>query len=730
MTDRPPVSVALDPVDMDGADLVPGWLRRLAAIGWRVLAALALGLVVVGLAVTLSTVTASIVVALIIAATFVPAVRRLRARGWGRTKAALAVTGVALFVVVVTVSLLAIAFAPFVGQLSATIKDSVASVGTWLADIGLPPIVNELIDRAVSAIEAAVATLVSQLIGPIASFVTVLILAGFLTFFFLQDGDKGWSKLISSLDDWRAEALTRRGEVALERVGGYLRGTAVMASTDAVTDFIYLTLLGVPMAAPLAVLVFLGGFIPYIGGFITTSIMLLVTVNTAGPTAALILISLIVITNLFQGNILAPLVYGRTVDVHPALVLMALPAGAALFGIIGLFAALPIVAFILAITPALVDALDREPGTRTTDGMVPTWLDRLGQWSWRALIVLGILGVMVQVAVAIPTVIVPIVLATVLAATLEPLAGRLRRTRGMSYGRAALATTALSVLLVVGIVVLTVVSMLGAVGEVVDVSIDGAIKAGVGDTAVDVVRSFGNGLLANVAALVANVATLGIVLLLATLLTFYFLRDGHRWWATLLERMHGSRRDHVAAAGPKAAGILEGYMAGTAAISVFGAATQWLIMVLLGLPLALPIAVLSFFGGFIPYIGSAVTTLLGFLVAIAVGSTTDVVIMFAYTIVFNIVQGNFVAPLVYGRAVSLHPAVVLVAIPAGGAIAGILGMFLVVPFLGVLAAVWRTVLHLFDPDEPWAEGAVAGAPPSAPPAAAAAPRPIEAPASG
>ena len=728
MTSSLQVPTALDPVDDDGADLVPGWLRRLAAIGWRVLAALALGLVVVGLAVTLSIVTAAVLVALIIAATFVPAVRRLRARGWGRTKAALAVTGVALFVVVVTLSLLALAFAPFLGQFVATVKGGVGDVETWLTDLGLPPIATEVIDRAVGAIEAYLGALVSQLVGPIANFVTVLILGGFLTFFLLQDGDRGWNKLISSLDDWRAEALTKRGEVALERVGGYLRGTAVMASTDAITDFIYLTVLGVPLAAPLAILVFLGGFIPYIGGFITTSIMLLVTINTAGPTAALILISLIVITNLFQGNILAPLVYGRTVDVHPALVLMALPAGAALFGIIGLFAALPIVAFILAITPAIVDALDREPGARTANGMVPTWLDRLGQWSWRGLVVLGILGVVVQVAVAIPTVIVPIVLATVFAATLAPLAGRLR-TRGMSHGRAALATTGLSALIVVGIVVLTVVSMLGSVNDMVDTSILGAIRAGIGESAVEVARSVGNGLLQNVAAIVANAALLGVVFLLATLLTFYFLRDGHRWWGTLLDRLSGSRREHVAVAGPRAAGILEGYMAGTAAISVFGAVTQWLIMVLLGLPLALPIAVLSFFGGFIPYIGSAVTTLLGFLVAIAVGSTTDVVIMFAYTIVFNIVQGNFVAPLVYGRAVSLHPAIVLMAIPAGGAIAGILGMFLVVPFLGVLAATWRTILHLFDPDEPSADAATVGAPPPAPPTTATA-LPMEAAAPG
>ena len=70
--------------------------------------------------------------------------------------------------------------------------------------------------------------------------------------------------------------------------------------------------------------------------------------------------------------------------------------------------------------------------------------------------------------------------------------------------------------------------------------------------------------------------------------------------------------------------------------------------------------------------------------------------MAIFTIVFNIVQGNFVAPIVYSKVVSLHPAVVLVAIPAGNEIAGVIGMFLVVPFLGVVAAVWRTVLRVLD----------------------------------
>jgi predicted PurR-regulated permease PerM len=140
-------------------------------------------------------------------------------------------------------------------------------------------------------------------------------------------------------------------------------------------------------------------------------------------------------------------------------------------------------------------------------------------------------------------------------------------------------------------------------------------------------------------------------------------------------------------------------MIGTLVISAFGAATQWLIMVILGLPLAIPLAVLALFAGFIPYIGGFVTTGLAFLIAVAVGDQTDIVIMFIYTIVFNIVQGNFVTPLVYGKAVSLHPAIVLLAVPIGNALAGIVGMFLVVPVAGVIAATWRAVLQTIDTSE-------------------------------
>jgi predicted PurR-regulated permease PerM len=146
--------------------------------------------------------------------------------------------------------------------------------------------------------------------------------------------------------------------------------------------------------------------------------------------------------------------------------------------------------------------------------------------------------------------------------------------------------------------------------------------------------------------------------------------------------------------------VLGGYMFGTAAISAVGAISQLTIMLLMDLPYAVPIAVLSFILAFIPYIGGFITTGIAFLIAVQFGTPTQIVIMFVYTIVFNIIQGNVVTPIVYNRAVNLHPAVVLLAIPAGGAVAGVAGMFLAVPFLAVVAATWRTSLFVLGERPP------------------------------
>jgi predicted PurR-regulated permease PerM len=694
--------------------LVPGWLQRLAAFGWRILVTLALAFVVIQLLIVLGTVTASILIALIVAATFAPYVLRLRARGWGRTKAAAVVSLVALAVLTLTFVLLAWAFLPYVGDVASALRAGGEAVGDWLTEVGAPPEVADLVNVAIDGLREIAASLVADLVGPIAALVTALILGAFLTFFLLQDGDRAWDWLVRPITGWRADAITSSGRVALERVGGYLRGTAILAATDAVSDFIFLWVLGVPLAGPLAVLVFVGGFIPYIGGFITTSIMVLVTLATNGPTDVVILLVLITVMNLLQGNVLAPLIYGKTIDVHPGLVLIALPAGAALFGIIGLFAALPVVAFAMAIAPSIVLALDDGPDEpEPPDAIVPVWLDRLGQWSWRCLVAIGLLAAAIGLAVSVPQVVLPVVLALVLAATLDPAADALRR-RGWSRGVSALAVTAGTMLGILAIVIVTTATLIGPLQDMLATAEVGAGEGVLGSIGLqDLVGAVGSGFLGNVAALVAGLASLAVILLLATLLTFYFLRDGASFWERGLQRLHPERRDRLDDAGSRAVQVLGGYMIGTGVVSLFGAATTAILMIILGLPLALPIAVLAFFLGYIPYIGSFLATALAFLVAVAVGDTSDIVIMGVFTIVFNIAQGNFVAPLVYGKAVNLHPAVILLAIPAGSALAGIIGMFLVVPFLGVVAVTWRTVLRVID--QPGGHDGAVPAPLAAPP---------------
>ena len=120
-------------------------------------------------------------------------------------------------------------------------------------------------------------------------------------------------------------------------------------------------------------------------------------------------------------------------------------------------------------------------------------------------------------------------------------------------------------------------------------------------------------------------------------------------------------------------------MVGTGLISLVGAASQLVIMLVLGIPFAFAVFVLSFVLCFIPYIGGFISTGIAFLLTVAFGSQEAIIVMALWTVVFNLVTGNVVAPLVYGKTVHLHPAVVLVAIPAGAAVAGILGMFVVVP---------------------------------------------------
>jgi len=432
-----------------------------------------------------------------------------------------------------------------------------------------------------------------------------------------------------------------------------------------------------------------------------------------------VLLALVIVVNFLEGRYVAARAYGSSGRIPAAIAVVAIPFGYLLFGTIGLFATIPVIAAVLAFAPAIVPVLSSHRNQmQQMSGLVPFWLDRLGQWSWRVLVVLGLLWLVTQIVI-VPLFTGPIVLALLVSSVLGPVVDRLD-ARGVSRTVATLGVVTGSIAVIVVVLAITIASLADSASEIVGTSKIGAGNLGIGVTPADLVEGFGGGIVSAVATVVANIAGIALGLLLSVLLMFFFMRDGRTWWSAILTRVDHRRRDRIGVVGSQAVDILRGTTAGTALSSLAGAILQFITMFVLGLPLAFPISVLMFFAGFIPYIGSAIVTLLGFLVAVAVGDRIDIILMAIFTIVFNIVQGNVVAPLVYGKTVSVHPAVVLLAAPAGGAIGGILGMVMIVPIIAIISRTWRIVIHLFDPEDV----ATAPAPPSA---AAPAPSPVTQP---
>ena len=695
--------------------MVPIWLNHLAGLSWRLVVVAVLGLALFVLAAKLVVATASVLVAAIVAATFAPWVLGLRRRGWSRTRAAATVTFGAVLVVAAALALITLALLPDAVAVANSLANGIQAFRQFLADLNLPPEIADRLQQAEQAVQGWLSANVQEIASSVATIVTIAILGTFETFFFMQDGDRAWLWGLQAIGEDRRDLVMSAGDDALQRVGGYLRGTTVIAAINGISDLIFLVPLGVPLAAPLAVFAFFASFVPIVGGIVATGVILLVAWAQPGPHAVLILLVLITIRNLILGNFVIPVVYGRTVKIHPALVLVALPAGAAVAGAIGLFAVIPLVAFCLSVAGALAAVLDVEPGRRPrATYYVPGWLDRLAQWSWRILAALLVGVVAVFLSLQFSTVVLSVVLAVILASTLAPFQRWLLH-RGWRTGTAAAVVDLGAVVIIGAILALTTVTLLVQAQAIVT---DGSSGAGSSDSSLggqlgalaSLVQQFGGGLLDVLASVLSGIGTLTVIIVLAVLLTFFFLRDGAAWWAKGMARLSTWRRAQVDAAGQRSVDVLGGYMVGTGAISAVGAISQFAIMAILGIPLALPLAVLSFFGGYIPYIGSILTTGLAFLVTVAVGSTTDVIVMGIFTLVFNIVQGNIVAPLVYGRAVNIHPGVILIAIPAASAVAGIMGMFLVVPVLGVIAATWRAVLFVFGDEPPTA--APGASPPS------------------
>jgi len=194
-----------------------------------------------------------------------------------------------------------------------------------------------------------------------------LVLALFSTFFLLYDGRRIWR--------FCAHLLPRSGRAradlaavsAWERISGYVRGTFLVACFHGIVIGVSLAAMGVPLVAPLALLVFLGSFIPIVGVVIFGGLAVLVTFGTKGLVLALVLLGILLVANQIESHVLQPFLVGRYVHLHPLAVALAITAGSVLGGIVGAILAVPVVSAADAVIRSLARSESVPDGAAVSD---------------------------------------------------------------------------------------------------------------------------------------------------------------------------------------------------------------------------------------------------------------------------------------------------------------------------------------------------------------------------
>jgi predicted PurR-regulated permease PerM len=334
----------------DVTPVIPRPLRVAAALGWRGLVVVA-ALYVIGTAFGyLAEVVIPLAIALLLSALLVPAVTWLHRRGVPRSLATalvliggLAAIGGLLYFVVMT-------FVDGAPALAAQLTTSVDAVINWLTNGPLHLSEQQLRTLQNEALAVVTSNQQNVTTGAISTATTVgrvlteMALTIFTVVFFLYDGHGIWQFLLKAVPQGvrnRVDVAGRRGLAALV---SYVRATVVVATVDAVAVGVGLAVLRVPLAIPLAALVFLGAFIPIVGAVIAGGVSVLIALAANGPITALIVLAILVGVAQLEGHVLQPLLLGRAVKLHPLAIAVAIATGLVLAGIIGALLAVPLLA--------------------------------------------------------------------------------------------------------------------------------------------------------------------------------------------------------------------------------------------------------------------------------------------------------------------------------------------------------------------------------------------------
>lgn len=348
--------------------------------------------------------------------------------------------------------------------------------------------------------------------------------------------------------------------------------------------------------------------------------------------------------------------------------------------------------------PALAPS---DTGVAPGDDPVPRWLRSGAAIAWRALVVAAAVAVAAYVLAYLRIVVLPVIVALLVSTVLGPPTRWLRRHR-FSEGAAAL-----TVLLGAIALLATALTMAGAavarqISDLADSVEEGIREAGerladppfnlsaadidryidnAGDQLSDSSGALTGGVLHG--AVVAGEVITGLIITL--LLLFFFLKDGPSLWRWVVETFGGRQATRLDELARRSYAALTGYVRGLVLVGVADATMIGAGLAILGVPLVIPLMLLTFLGAFVPLIGAFTAGLAAVLIALVDGGVVTALIVFALVVAVQQVEGHLLYPLIMGRTIHIHPIAVIIALAIGGITAGIIGIFISVPILTVAA---------------------------------------------
>ncbi|HEV2777290.1 MAG TPA: AI-2E family transporter [Solirubrobacteraceae bacterium] len=370
------------------------------------------------------------------------------------------------------------------------------------------------------------------------------------------------------------------------------------------------------------------------------------------------------------------------------------------------------------------------PAVAPAGDPVPRWLRSGAAIGWRMLVLVAAVAVTAYALAYLRIVVLPIIVAVLISTVLRPPVRWLGRHR-FSDGAAAATVLLGAIALLAAALTMAGAAVARQVADLAESVQQGIREAGdwleeppFNITAGDIDRYIDNAgeqLSASSGALTGGVVHGAVVagevitgLIITLLLLFFFLKDGPAIWRWIVDTFGGRQRTRLDELARRSYFALTGYVRGLVLVGAADATMIGAGLAILGVPLVIPLMLLTFLAAFIPLIGAFTAGLAAVLIALVDGGVITALIVLGLVIAVQQVEGHLLYPLIMGRTIHIHPIAVILALATGGILAGIIGIFISVPILTLVATALTYARELREPPPPPAS------PPASPPAAATA----------